>query len=65
MCIRDRYKDYLEAIEKMVHYKRIYEPNKENSEIYEKLFYRVYKRIYPQLKNIYSEIQQITNYPDI
>lgn len=59
------YKDYLEAIEKMVHYKRIYEPNKENSEIYEKLFYRVYKRIYPQLKNIYSEIQQITNYPDI
>ncbi len=59
------YKDYKDAIDNMVNYEKIYEPQKENADIYSKLFRRVYKNIYPRLKVLYTEIQQITNYPNI
>ncbi|WP_346939993.1 FGGY-family carbohydrate kinase [uncultured Clostridium sp.] len=59
------YVTYNEAIEKMVHYKKIFTPEKEYTEIYSKLFKKVYKRIYRRLKSLYSDIGKITNYPDI
>lgn len=59
------YKTYEEAVEKMVHYSNVFYPNKENADIYSKLFHRVYKKIYLKLCGLYSEIQDITKYPDI
>lgn len=58
------YNSYQEAVKNMVHYCHIFEPDKANSEIYRKLYERVYKRIYPKLSSLYTEIQQILNYPE-
>lgn len=59
------YKNYIEAIDAMVHYHKVYTPNAENAELYSKLFNRVYKKVYSKLKVLYNHIQSITNYPDI
>ena len=60
-----RYKSFEEAINHMIRYKKTFIPNKENHEIYINLFEKVYKKIYPSIKNIYSEIQTITGYPEL
>ncbi|MEG1255841.1 FGGY-family carbohydrate kinase [Clostridium sp.] len=59
------YKTYEEAIEKMVHYSQVFYPRKDNAKIYDDLFNKVYKKIYSRLGRLYSQIQGITNYPDI
>lgn len=55
---------YRDAIENMVHYGKVFEPDKKSSETYKRLYENIYKRIYPRLKGLYKEIQRITNYPD-
>lgn len=59
------YPNFHEAVDNMVHYKVVFEPDKDNALIYSKLFNRVYKKVYLRLSYLYSEIQRITNYPDI
>jgi len=57
------YDTFENAVKEMVHYKDVFQPNKENVEIYSKLYNRVYKKMYSSLRKIYKEIREITNYP--
>lgn len=59
------YGSYREAVDKMVRSSVIYQPDKNGAEIYSKLYNRVYKKIYSKLRDLYSEIKEITNYPEI
>lgn len=59
------YSDYETAIKNMVKYEKIYRPEQDESKLYEELFNRVYKNIYPNLNKLYKEIQNITKYPVI
>jgi len=54
----DVYKDFNEASKNMVHDKDMFEPNLENTAKYNKLF-EVYKKIYPTLKPLYTELANI------
>jgi len=56
--------DFSAAIDTMVHYDTIFEPNPDRSALYNKLYHRVYKRIYKRLAPIYKEIREITGYPE-
>lgn len=59
------YPSYEEAVKNMVRYSKIFYPDSKNAKIYEDLFNRVYKKIYPRLSKVYEEIQEITKYPEI
>ncbi len=59
------YKDYKVAVKNMVKYEKIYMPDYDQSRLYEELFNKVYKNIYPSLSKLYREIQNITKYPVI
>lgn len=59
------YKNHFDAIDAMVRYENVYEPNAENAAVYKELFNKVYKKVYPRLRRLYLEIQQVTHYPDI
>lgn len=56
---------YEDAVKNMVHYSKSFTPTPKNAEIYNELFNYGYKKIYPSLKKIYSDIQRITGYPEI
>ncbi len=58
------YDDYHEAVERMTRYKNVFDPRETNYRIYKDLYNDVYKKIYPSLKKIYSNIQRITGYPE-
>jgi sugar (pentulose or hexulose) kinase len=51
------------AIEKMVKYDRVFEPDPKTAAIYGDLYHRVYKKIYDSLRPLYREIRDITGYP--
>ncbi len=53
------------AIEKMVHYGRVFQPNRENALLYDKLYSRVYSKLYKSLQPYYQEIREITGYPEM
>ncbi len=55
---------FQEATDKMVVYGKTFMPNPEHVKIYNQLFNRVYKKMFPTLKHIYKEIRDITNYPE-
>jgi sugar (pentulose or hexulose) kinase len=57
------YPDFETAVQGMTRLGDRFEPDAENHEIYDALFERVYKRMYPTLKPLYEEIQEITGYP--
>lgn len=59
------YSSYEEAVTKMVRYSKVFTPDNNNAVIYNNLFERVYKKIYPSLGKLYKEIQDITKYPEI
>lgn len=59
------YKDFREAADNMVHYKKVFKPDIKNVKIYRDLYTRVYKNIYKKLKGLYDEIQDITGYPEM
>ena len=52
------------AAAEMVRYERIFQPIRENRDIYNRLF-RVYKKIYPRLSHLYHEVQKATGYPEL
>jgi sugar (pentulose or hexulose) kinase len=55
--------DFGTAVAEMTRVGDGYEPNAANHEIYDALYQRVYKEIYPRLKPLYEEIRAITGYP--
>lgn len=58
------FKDYQQAIDAMTRIKQSFFPNQENVKLYNKLYQRVYLKMYQQLKPIYQEIKKITGYPE-
>ncbi len=58
------YSSMNEAIKKMVHYEKEFQPNKNNVEIYHRLYKNVYKKMYKKLEPFYHEIRKITGYPE-
>jgi len=57
------YPDFQTAIDNMCRVGETYLPKPENRAIYKKLFNKVYKKMYKQLKPLYHDIRDITNYP--
>ncbi|MFO7842510.1 MAG: FGGY-family carbohydrate kinase, partial [Bacteroidales bacterium] len=57
------YPDFQTAIDNMCRVGETYFPIPENRDIYKKLFNKVYKKMYKQLKPLYQDIRDITNYP--
>ena len=55
--------DFDTAVREMTRLGQVFEPNASNHEIYDALYERVYKAMYPKLKPLYEEIRQITGYP--
>jgi sugar (pentulose or hexulose) kinase len=51
------------AVAEMTHIGKTFEPNPENSKIYDELYNRVYLKMYDRLVPLYKEIQDITGYP--
>ncbi len=57
------YTSIKDAVKEMVLYEKEFLPNPEHREIYDGLF-SVYKKIYPALKEVYDDLQRVTNYPE-
>ncbi len=55
--------DYNTALGAMTRPGRVFEPNPEAVALYNELYTRVYKKMYPQLQSLYKEIRAITGYP--
>ena len=55
--------DFETAVNEMCHEGSRYEPIKQNHEIYDALYKRVYCKMYDRLKPLYNEIRDITGYP--
>ncbi len=58
------FENYQQAIDKMVHYKKEFTPNAENTKIYKDLYERVYTKIYKKVNKLNKEIRNITGYPE-
>lgn len=52
------------AIEEMVSYEKVLEPDPKNVAIYRNLYEQVYKKIYGSLRPLYRRIREITGYPE-
>lgn len=59
------FKSLQEAADSMVRKGKTFYPDKNNAQIYSDLYSKVYVKIYPRLKELYKDIQLITNYPEI
>jgi sugar (pentulose or hexulose) kinase len=57
------YPDFATAIGAMTRVGRVFEPIAANHAMYEKLYQRVYRKMYACLQPMYSEIADITGYP--
>ncbi len=55
---------YEQAIGSMCHSGKIYNPIKENKQIYDELYNKVYKKMYGRLQILYRRIREITGYPE-
>ena len=51
-------------MDQMVTFRDRFEPDPDNARLYEALYTRVYRKIYPALAPLYKEIQSITGYPE-
>ncbi|MCG8567559.1 MAG: FGGY-family carbohydrate kinase [Desulfobacterales bacterium] len=58
------HKDLNRAVDEMTAVTRVFEPKRENTEIYQALYTRVYKKMYAALAPLYRDIQEITGYPE-
>jgi sugar (pentulose or hexulose) kinase len=52
------------AVQQMVEHQKEYTPNPKNTDLYRNLYTRVYQKMYPALKEMYTEIKDITGYPE-
>jgi sugar (pentulose or hexulose) kinase len=57
------YPDFETAISKMCRVSEVFKPIPSNNNIYNELYNRVYRKMYRQLKPLYEDIREITNYP--
>jgi len=55
--------DFESAIRAMTHVGEVFEPNRENRELYDQLYRDVYEKMYRRLKPLYERIREITGYP--
>jgi len=55
--------DFESAVKAMTHIGEVFEPNRENQDIYEQLYNDVYQKMYKRLKPLYERIREITGYP--
>ena len=55
--------DFASAVAAMTRLGRVFEPQSQHRDIYDRLYHRVYKKMYARLKPLYHEIQNITGYP--
>jgi len=55
--------DFESAVKTMTHVGEVFEPNRENQQLYEQLYNDVYQKMYKQLKPLYERIRKITGYP--
>ena len=55
--------DFESAVKAMTHVGKVFEPNRENRELYDRLYRDVYKKMYSPLKPLYERIREITGYP--
>jgi sugar (pentulose or hexulose) kinase len=55
---------YEQAIEAMCHAGKTFYPIPENRDLYNKLYHRIYKKMYGRLERLYHEIREITGYPE-
>ena len=53
-----------EAVKNMIKIKKVFEPDPKNVKIYKELYAKVYSKMYKALEPFYSQIQQITGYPE-
>jgi len=56
--------DFSKAVNAMTRVQEIFEPIKNNQEIYQDLYQRVYLQMYKKLLPLFKEIQGITGYPE-
>jgi sugar (pentulose or hexulose) kinase len=59
------YDTYDEAVRKMVHTSKMFFPDKENVKIYDNLYNKIYKHIYPQMKKINNNIRKYSKHINI
>lgn len=52
------FQNFDEAIQNMVHYEKVFQPNLENTKTYARLYEDVYSRIYPSLKHIFMTMRR-------
>jgi len=52
------------AVKEMTRVGRVFEPVRENCEIYKSLYEKVYVKIYKRLLPLFKEIKDITGYPE-
>jgi len=55
--------DFESAVRAMTHVGEVFEPNRENRELYDRLYRDVYEKMYRHLKPLYERIREITGYP--
>jgi sugar (pentulose or hexulose) kinase len=53
------------AVDNMVNYTDVFEPNPENTKIYKALYHEVYLKMYKKLEPLYQKIREITSYPEL
>ena len=51
------------AVAEMTRIQDTFEPNRQNQQIYDELYNRVYLKMYKRLSPLYEDIQKITGYP--
>ncbi len=51
--------DFATAVQEMTHIGRVFEPDPETTEIYERLYHDVYKRMYKRLQPLYTALHTI------
>ncbi len=51
------------AVREMTRVGEVFDPNPATRQLYDDLYHRVYKQMYPRLKPLYEAIREITGYP--
>lgn len=59
----DFYSDFDSAVKNMTRVSEVFEPDKNNADLYDQLYQDVYKKMYKRLRPFYQRIREITGYP--
>jgi len=58
------YPDFTAAVREMTRVSKVFMPESKSRDIYRQLFEKIYLKIYQRLRPLYTEIQEITGYPE-